>query len=196
VEELLDQALASCRSLSAPRIVAQTEHRLGEFFLRKGDLDRAERTFRFVLQLVRDERDRVGEAYALQSLGAVHARQQQYALAEADLGAAISLSRHLGDNLVHGRVLLTYAEFYLAKDEPESATSVIDEAFRIFGDDSAATVWRTRLLELKAWRDDYVRRTSAATATRHVKFKFEPDLDSVSSYGKVRSYGRGGQRVL
>jgi DNA-binding SARP family transcriptional activator len=177
VEEYLDEALASCRSLRAPRIVAQTEHRLGEFFLTQGDLDRAERTFTFVLQLVRNERDRVGEAYALQSLGAVHTRQRRFAQAEDDLRAAVSLSRRLGDNLVHGRVLLAYAEFFLARDEPESATSLIDEASVVFGEFGTAAAWRPRLLELKAQRDNHVGRTSAAAATRHASFDFAVELN-------------------
>jgi tetratricopeptide (TPR) repeat protein len=96
VDELLDEALAICRSLRAPRLVAQTEYRVGEFFLHQGDLDRAERTFRLVLELVTDERDLLGETYVLQSLGAVHTRQGQYALAETHLSAALSLSRQLG----------------------------------------------------------------------------------------------------
>ena len=125
-DEFLEAALAICRSLKAPRVVARTEHRLGELFLRTGDLDRAEQAFGLVLRLVRDERDVVGEAYALQGLGTVHTRQQKFLLAEADLSAALSLARQLEDNLIHGRVLLTYAEFYLARDEPESATSAID----------------------------------------------------------------------
>ena len=165
--ELLDQALAICRSLRAPRLVAQTEHRLGEFFLRQGDLDRAERTFRFVLQLVRDERDLVGEAYALHSLGVVHTRQEQYALAETRLSAALSLSRRLGDNLVLGRVLIAYAEFYLGQGEPESASSQIDEGLAVFGDIDSGPAWRAYLLELKGRCQDQAGRTSAALTTGH-----------------------------
>jgi DNA-binding SARP family transcriptional activator len=165
-EELLDQALIICRSLNAPRVVAQTEHRLGEFFLRKGYLNRAERTFRLVLQAVRDERDHVGEAYALQGLGSVHTRQGQYALAEADLCAALSLSRQVGDNLVHGRVLMAYAEFHLARNEPEQATSLIGEALVVFSEIGPASIWRARLLELKAQRDELIGRAAAAAATR------------------------------
>lgn len=165
--ELLDQALAICRSLRAPRLVAQTEHRLGEFFLQQGDLDRAERTFRLVLQLVRDERDLVGEAYALHSLGVVHTRRDQFALAETRLAAALSLSRKLGDNLVLGRVLIAYAEFYLGKGEPESATAQIDEALAVFSDIDSGPAWRTYLMELKGRCQDQAGRTSAALTTGH-----------------------------
>jgi tetratricopeptide (TPR) repeat protein len=167
VEELLDQALVICRSVKAPRVAAQTEHRLGEFFLRKGDLDRAERTFRLVLQLVRDERDLVGEAYALQSLGSVHTRQERFALAEADLCAALSLSKQVGVPLVHGRVLLAYAEFHLARNDLEPATAMIDEALVIFSEIGPASVWRARFLDLKARRDELASRAATSAATRH-----------------------------
>jgi len=177
VEQLLEQALVICRSLNAPRITAQTEHRMGEFFLRTGDLYRAERSFRFVLQLVRDNSDVVGEAYALQGLGIVRTRQEQYALAETDLRAALSLSRQVGDHLVHGRALLACAEFYLAKEEPGSATSMIDEALVVFSELGPAAVWRARFLELKARLDEKADRTAAATAARQIALDLVRDLD-------------------
>jgi DNA-binding SARP family transcriptional activator len=167
-EKLLDEAVSVCRSLRAPRIMAQTEHRLGEFFVARGDLDRAERTFRFVLQLVRDVGDRIGEAYALQSLGAVHTSQRQFALAEDALQAAISLSRHLGDNLVLGRGLMAYAEYFLARDDPESAASLIDEATVAFGEFGTAAAWRPRLLVLKARYADPTGATGTAPAGGNV----------------------------
>jgi DNA-binding SARP family transcriptional activator len=185
-EESFDRARANCRSLMVPRIMAQTKYRLGEFFLRRGDLERAEQTFRSVLQLVRDERDRVGETYALQSLGAVYTRQQQYAQAEDHLLAALRLSRQLEDHLVHGRVLLEYAEFYLATDEPELAGSHIDEAFAVFGEMGPASVWRGRLLELKARRDAHIGRTSAVAATQHLAFASGHDLDPPADHSQAR----------
>lgn len=176
--ELLGQALAICRSLRAPRLVAQTEYRLGEFFLQNDDLDRAEQTFRLVLQLVRDERDHVGEAYALQSLGAVHTRQQQHALAENRLSAALSLSRRLGDNMVLGRVLIAYAEFYLERGEPESAISQIDEALAVFSGIDSEPAWRAYLIELKGRCQDRAGQTSAALSTGHEPFSMPYGLAS------------------
>jgi DNA-binding SARP family transcriptional activator len=164
-DKLLGDARDICRSLRAPRLMAQTEHRLGEFFLYRGELDRAERIFRFVVQLVRDERDLLGEVYALQSLGVVHTRQGQYALAQSRLAAALSLSRQLGDNLVLGRVLISYAEYYLARGEAASASAQIDEALVVFGDIDAGPVWRAQLLELRGRCRDRADRTSAAVAT-------------------------------
>jgi DNA-binding SARP family transcriptional activator/tetratricopeptide (TPR) repeat protein len=181
VEALLDQALVICRSLRAPRIAAQTEHRLGQFFLRKGDLDRAERSFRYVLQLVREERDLVGEAYALQGLGTVHTRLERYALAEADLRAALSLSRRVGDNLVHGRVLLAYADFYLAAGKPTAAGSLIGEALVVFSEIGPAAVWLARFLELKARLDEQIGRTAAAAAARQVALELAGDSDPALS---------------
>jgi DNA-binding SARP family transcriptional activator/tetratricopeptide (TPR) repeat protein len=149
VEELLDRALAICQSTRAPRIIAQTEYRLGEFYLHTGDLERAERSFRSVLQAVSDD-DLVGAAYALQGTGIVRTRRRQYALAEADLRAALRAARRVGDNLVLGRVLLAYTELYLAMDRPDSARSMIDEGLAVFVEIGPAPVWRARFLELRA----------------------------------------------
>jgi tetratricopeptide (TPR) repeat protein len=157
--------------------VAQTEHRLGESFLRQGDLDRAERTFRFVLQLVRDEHDLLGEAYALESLGSVHTRQGQFGQAEACLDAALRLARQLGDNLLHGRVLIASAEFGLARGEPELADTQVDQALAVFSDIDAGPAWQAYLLELKRTCQDQAGRTSAAVATGHELFGLPDDLD-------------------
>jgi DNA-binding SARP family transcriptional activator len=175
--QLLDEALVICRSLRAPRLTAQTEHRLGEFFLRQGALDRAEQSFRLVLAMVRDEHDLLGETYALEGLGAVHTRQGQYALAETRLSAALSLSRQLGDNLVLGRVLIAQAEFYLARGEPASASAQIDEALTVFGDIDSGPTWRARLHELKGQCHDQAGWSSAAVATGHEPFSLPGDLD-------------------
>lgn len=149
VEELLDRALAICQSTRAPRITAQTEYRLGEFYLHTGDLERAERFFRSVLQAVSDD-DPVGAAYALQGTGIVRTRRGQYALAEADLRAALRAARRVGDSLVLGRVLLAYTELYLVMDRPDSARSMIDEGLAVFAEIGPAAVWRARFLDLRA----------------------------------------------
>lgn len=180
VAELLDAAMTICRSLRAPRLVAQTEHRLGEFFLRQGDLDRAERTFRFVLQLVRDEHDLLGEVYALVGLGVVHTRQRRFSLAETRLSAAVSLSRQLGDNLVLGRVLTAQAELYLAQGEPESASAKIDEGLAVFGVIDSGPTWRAYLLDLKGRCRDRISRTSAALATGYDLLGLPDDLTAIS----------------
>ena len=169
-DRLLNEAVVICRSLRAPRLAAQTEYRVGEFFLQQEELARAERTFRFVLQLVRDERDLLGEAYVLQSLGAVHTRQRQFGQAETCLSAALSLARQLGDNLVLGRVLIAYAEFYLARGEPESASAQIEEALVVFSHIDSGPAWRAYLLELKGRCPDQAGRASAAVATGHEPF--------------------------
>jgi DNA-binding SARP family transcriptional activator len=155
-EEYLNQARGICRSLKAPRVAAQTEHRLGEFFLRKGNLDWAELTFRSALDLVRHERDRVGEIYALVGLGTVHARRDWCDLAESDLLAALKLSRQLGDNLAHGRVLLALADLYLARHAPEQAVPLLNETLVVFKDVVPAGALRDQFLRLRARLDDQI----------------------------------------
>jgi DNA-binding SARP family transcriptional activator len=178
---LLNQALSRCRLLGAPRITAQTEHRLGEFYLRTGDLWRAEQSFRSVLEVVRKEGDVVGEGYALADLGIIWTRRGRYDLAEADLDAALSKSRHMASNLVHGRVLLALAEVYLARAEPQRAVSLAGEALVIFSERGPAPVWRARALELRARIDEQVGNPAAAVANRTMALALVGDADPALS---------------
>jgi DNA-binding SARP family transcriptional activator len=152
-EELLDRAVTICCSLSAPRILAQTEYRRGEFFLRINDLERAENSFTLVVTVTHHEGDRVSEAYALQALGMVRTRQERYELAEAILTKAHMLSVQLGDNLVHGQVLFAHAELYLAEAQPERAAALLGEILLRFGDTDPDACWQGRLADLKARTD-------------------------------------------
>ena len=197
VESLLNQALVICRSLRAPRLVAQTEYRLGQFLVSQGNLDQAERTFRFVLQLVRDERDLLGEAYALQSLGSVHTQQGQFGQAEICLDTALRLAQQLGDNLVHGRVLIANAEFHLARGEPESAGAWIDKALAVFNEIDAGPAWRTWLHQLKSRCQDQVGRVSAAVATGHEPLGLpgDPDLGLPSLPGSTGGHRSSSPRA-
>ena len=165
-QQLIDQALGLSQSLSAPRIAAQTEYRLSELYLRTSGLDRAERSYRSVLQAVRDEGDLVGETLALAGLGTVRTRQGRYDLAQDDLATALRLSTHMTSNLVHGPILLALAELHLAQREPERATAYIGDALAIFSETGPAPVWRARFLELKALIDDLTGNPTAATAAR------------------------------
>lgn len=166
VEELLRRAQRICRSLKARRAAAQTEHTLGEFFLCMGELERAESSFTVVLQVSREDGDLIGETYALHGRGVVRTKQEQYALAEADLTAALNLTRQMKDNLIHGRVLLAFAELYVEKKDLRRATALINEAVLVFSEIGPASVWPTRLVELKARIDDelgYPQRSPATT---------------------------------
>jgi DNA-binding SARP family transcriptional activator len=165
-KEYLDQALTICRSLKGTRVAAQTEHRLGEFYLHKGDLDRAEQTFRSVLDMVGHEHDLIGEIYALIGLGTVHNRQGARDLAEADLQAALSLSRRAGDNIAHGRTLLALAEFYTANEAPERAVPLVNEAFMVFREIGPAKVLRDQFLELRSRLDEQIGFGPGAASTR------------------------------
>jgi DNA-binding SARP family transcriptional activator len=176
-QHLLDQAFALSRSLRAPRIAAQIENRLGELYLCTNDTWRAERAFRSVLRIVRDEGDLVGEAYALAGLGTVSTRMGRYELAQADLSAAVSLSQHMPSKLVHGRILLASAELYLAKEAPEAATPLISEALKVFSEIGPAPVWRARFLELKARIEEAAGNPQAAAADRDQALDLVGDAD-------------------
>jgi DNA-binding SARP family transcriptional activator/tetratricopeptide (TPR) repeat protein len=176
-QRLLHRALGLTRSLKAPRVTAQTEHRLGVLYLRTGSLPRAELAFRSVLRAVRDEGDTVGEAYALASLGTARLRQGQYEAAEADLSAALDLSMQMASNLVRGPVFLALAELHLAQADPARAARLISEALEIFSETGPAPVWRARFLELTALADDLKGNPTAATAARHQALRLAGEAD-------------------
>ena len=176
-EQFLRQALQTCRTIKAPRAAAQAEYRLAEFYLRTGNPERAERSFDSVLQAVRQHGDLIGEAYALAGLGAARIDQERYSLANADLSAALDLSRRTGDNLLSGRVLLSTAELYLAKGQLQRATEILDEAVAVFSEIGPAVVWRVRLLELRARVDEQLGHLAAAQAAREDAVNLAGGLD-------------------
>lgn len=174
---LLDRARHICRAINATRPAAQTGFRFGEFYLRTGELDQAERSFNSVLRLVRDEGDLVGEAYALVGLVMVHTDRSQYVLAEEHWTEALALSGTIRDNLVQGRLLLAGAELYLAKGELEHALTLHNEALIALSEIGPAPVWRVKLVELKAMIYERAGRTSGSAAARQEVPALARDLD-------------------
>jgi DNA-binding SARP family transcriptional activator/tetratricopeptide (TPR) repeat protein len=188
-EQILRHALQNCRTIAAPRAAAQAEYRLGEFYLRTGDPERAERSFSLVLQVIREHGDLIGEAYALAGLGAARVDQKQYSLATADLAAALDLSRRISDNLIRGRVLLSSAELHLANGEAHRAAAVLDEALLVFGEIGPAVVWRVRFLELRAKVDAEMGRPAAAEAARQEAANLAGSLDPALARSLVAERG-------
>jgi len=146
--DLLEEALAACQALAAPRSIAQTDYRMGSFLLLTGKLTQAERHLRISLQVVRDEGDTIGEVYALHALAAVHAGQRRHVISEAEFCAALDLSRQVGEKFVHGRVLLAYAEALEARQERDRAGALAGQALAVFGEVGGAPVLRARALAL------------------------------------------------
>lgn len=147
---LLNEALAACETLTASRILAQTEYRMGSLMLRTGELAKAERHLRASLHMARDEGDVVGELYALHSLAAVHARQQRRAIAEAEFCAAMDLSRQSGERIVRGRVLLAFAEAQYAWGDLDQGAALAGEAIAVFSAIDGASVLRAQAVSLRA----------------------------------------------
>lgn len=200
-ESLIDQGLVICGSLKAPRIRAQTEYRFAEFLLRRGELDRAGRSYGVVLQMVRGEGDRVGEIYALLGLGIVQVRRGEHKAAEASLRTALSLSGNIGENIVRGRILLAFTELYLAKGDITSATSTANEALFILSDIRPAETSGLRLLEVNSWLTPDADGNSRAAAALEKFYDLLRDIDPAGpanmTYGYSRplfSLTRGGSR--
>jgi tetratricopeptide (TPR) repeat protein len=120
----------------------------------------------------------VGEAYALAGLGAVRTRQGQFEFARADLSAALTLSRQMGSNLAHGRVLLSFADFCVTIGEWDRAIALISEGLMIFNETGPAPALRARLLELKACVDEHAGNPTAADAARREAMDLARDTDS------------------
>jgi DNA-binding SARP family transcriptional activator/predicted negative regulator of RcsB-dependent stress response len=144
-EDLLNEALDICRSLSARRVAAQVEHRLGELLLSKGDLTGAEAAFGSVMRAVLAGSDLVGQSYALYGLGTVRMMRGLYPRAEADLRAALEVSAQCGDRLIHGRVLLALAGLCEVTERADLAAGFLDEALEVF-DTVGSAVWQARVL--------------------------------------------------
>jgi len=192
----LEEAASRCRLIKAPRIIAQTEHRRGQFYLRMNDLWRAEQSFRAVLGVARKMGDMVGETYALADLGTVCTRLGQHEQARADLLAAVTMSRHMTSNLVHGRVLLALAELHFAMAESSEAASLISEALIVFSESGPAPVWRGRLLELKARIDDQAGNPTAASAARREALELIGDADPVLVRSLIAALSAAGPAAL
>lgn len=134
-EELLSGSLAIGQEKAARRVIAQAEYAIGELCLRRGRLQQAEDTFCSALLTIRvASNDPVSQAYALAGLGITRCRQGRFALAEADLQAALETARRSGDLLIRGQVLLGMAELDIARDETGSAMARLDEALAVQND--------------------------------------------------------------
>jgi DNA-binding SARP family transcriptional activator len=178
-ERLLSQAFLSCQGIEARRARAQTEFRLGEYYLQAKDLDRAEQSFNAVLQAARDEGDRVGEAFALAGLVATRTEQGQYRSAEAGLADALHLSRQLSDNLIHVRTSFYGAELYVAMGAADRALGLLNEALAALSDVGPVPIWRIRILDLKASIHEQAGRATIAAAARREAISLAGEADTV-----------------
>jgi DNA-binding SARP family transcriptional activator len=146
-EELLNGALAIGQEQAARRVVARAEYAIGELCLRRGRLQQAEDAFSSALLTIRGaSNDPVSHAYALAGLGITRCRQGRFAMAEADLYAALETARRSGDLLIRGQVLLGMAELDIARDQTGSAMARLDEALAVQNDIGSLPLLRARTL--------------------------------------------------
>lgn len=131
-KDVLLRAEGICRPLGTSRVSAQVQHRLGDLYLRNGELPAAQRTFESVLQTVQQRNDLTGQAYARYGLGLVCARRRRFDEAVANLQAVMELSGYGGDLLIRGRALLALAEIAHAQGQAALADERIRSALAIF----------------------------------------------------------------
>jgi ATP/maltotriose-dependent transcriptional regulator MalT len=161
--------------------MAQLQHRIAELCLRTGDVSGAEQALSAVLEVVAAEGDLLGEAYALAGLGAVRIRQRRFDVAEATLSSALEISRHMGCNLVRGRVLLSLAELSLAQADREQASALVSKGLATFSETGPAPVMRARFLEIKARVEDEAGNPRTADAARREALELAGDADAALS---------------
>jgi len=175
IEELLDQALMLCGTISARRVTVQAEYRMSEFLLRVGRPEQAKRWLLSVLESVREDGDHLGEGFALLTLGGVHIRQHRYDLAESSLGAALDLGKRAKASILRMSALLALTGLWLARGEPYRARTVIAEAYVVLGDLGATPLWRARLLALTAEVEDLSGDPDQARACREEALQLVDD---------------------
>ena len=103
-EALLSEALQICQRVRSRRVKAQTTYQLGELYLKRNDLARAEEAFDEVLQLTRGSDDVIGQAYALLGAGTVRSQRGDQTGADDKLQSALELAQRTGHSVVQGQI--------------------------------------------------------------------------------------------
>ncbi|PIM73646.1 AfsR family transcriptional regulator [Streptomyces sp. JV178] len=159
---LTRQAIAASEGDYALRSKTQNIYRLAEALLRTGELSEAERAGRKVVQLTRDQGDRMGEAYGLRVLGEVQWRQFCLDAAVSTLRDAYEAAGGIGDRFLQARVQVDLACTEALRGERDTAVLHLWEAlaaFRLLG----APVWEGHTVRLRKLLDDLGKETPGVT---------------------------------
>jgi tetratricopeptide (TPR) repeat protein len=107
-------------------------HRLGELHLEDGNLAQAEEELTKALKLVREARDRLGEAHVLHGLGMLRLRQGLHQNAAATLNNGYAIARRNGDRLATARFCLALARLHRSQRHYPSAMEWAAHAIALF----------------------------------------------------------------
>lgn len=107
-KQMLDEALAICHEVRCARVEAQVLYRFADLHLSCDDIASAREAVHRTLRTVRDLGDRIGEAYALYTLGIVRHREGRldnahHPRARADTGHPARRTMDRGAGTVHAR---------------------------------------------------------------------------------------------
>jgi tetratricopeptide (TPR) repeat protein len=114
-------------------------HRLGELHLEDGELAQAEEELTKALKLVREGRDRAGEAHVLHGLGMLRLRQGLHQHAAATLNHGYAIARRSGDRLATARFCLALARLHRAQRQYPSAMEWASQAITLFDELQASS---------------------------------------------------------
>lgn len=184
-DRLLNEALALCSGKGVRRVEAQVTHRIAEFYLVQGRFDRANQSFKSVLDAARTSRDLLGEAHALHGLGVTLTQMARYDAAAANLSAALAISRKIGDRLLEGRILFAVSGLSTSRGNSSSALTALAKALDVF-QQARAVVWQARALAACAKLHAAAGRDSDASQAREQARELVTDTDAGSAPDLMR----------
>ena len=103
------------------------------------------------LLIVQEDRDRVGEAVALYSLGLTRRRQGRPEHAEIVLTQALTAARQIGERQIEAQALYQLGELLLERGDVKGALDYCAEANRVLGG-LGQDIWRPRTGDVPAQR--------------------------------------------
>lgn len=129
---ILTEALDDAQRLGSTRFIAQSHYWLGQAYLAaSADLDRAEDSFRWMLDTVGDPPG-LGRAYALHGLGEVARRRGALDAAREQLAEAARLAREGRDAGLEGRVYVAQAALWRDRGDLEAEIAALNDAHACF----------------------------------------------------------------
>jgi DNA-binding SARP family transcriptional activator/tetratricopeptide (TPR) repeat protein len=147
-EKLLAEAWQISERVPAARVRAQTIYELGELYLKRGDMDGAQRSFAAALESARAAADLVGQAYSLLGIGTICCRRADYGAAELQLKAALESAMDTEHLIIHVQILLMLTEVAILRGQTPNASSTL-EAARTLLTEPGHDALEARLLDLE-----------------------------------------------
>jgi tetratricopeptide (TPR) repeat protein len=115
--------------VGSQRVEAQVLFRLGEAIAERRQYEQAELIMSTVLEMVRRNRDAVGESLVLRKLGIIVSRAGRPAEAEESLRAAIEICERMLDRPGAARAHLDLARLYADRGQTAEAIDLVEQVW-------------------------------------------------------------------